>query len=90
MIRIEYKFYMKWMLASHNIAKCLSFKQLDSNTFNITLGYSYNFVQMNWLAQTVSGRNIGQNQKLVSRFFENQTFCRLLIAVSLKMYSKFG
>ena len=35
-----------------------------------------------------SVRNKGQ--KLVGRFFENQTFCRLLIAVPLKMYSKFG
>ena len=35
-----------------------------------------------------SGRNKGQ--KLVGRFFENQTFCKLLIAVPLKMYSKFG
>ena len=35
-----------------------------------------------------SGRN--KDQKLVSRFLENPTFCRLLIAVPLKMYSKFG
>ena len=35
-----------------------------------------------------SGRN--KDQKLVGRFSENQTFCRLLIAVLLKMYSKFG
>ena len=35
-----------------------------------------------------SGRN--KDQKLVGRFLENQTFCRLLIAVPLKMYSKFG
>ena len=34
------------------------------------------------------GRNKGQ--KLVGLFFENQVFCRLLIAVPLKMYSKFG
>ena len=36
----------------------------------------------------VSGRN--KDQKLVCRFSENQTFYRLLIAVPLKMYSKFG
>ena len=36
----------------------------------------------------LSRRNKGQ--KLVSRYFENQTFCRLLIVVPLKMYSKFG
>ena len=35
-----------------------------------------------------SVRNKGQ--KLVSCFLENQTFCRFLIAVPLKMYSKFG
>ena len=35
-----------------------------------------------------SGRNKGQ--KLVGRFFEDRTFCRLLIAIPLKMYSKFG
>jgi len=33
-----------------------------------------------------SGRNKGQ--KLVGRFFEYRTFCRLLIAIPLKMYSK--
>ena len=36
---------------------------------------------------TDSGRN--KDQKLVGRFLEYRTFCRLLVAVSLKMYSKF-
>ena len=27
--------------------------------------------------------------KLVGRFLENQTFCRFLVGVPLKMYSKF-
>ena len=35
-----------------------------------------------------SGRN--KNQKLVCCFLENWTFCILLIAVPLKIYSKFG
>jgi len=35
-----------------------------------------------------SGRNKGQ--KLVSHFFDDRTFCRLLIAIPLKMYSKIG
>ena len=35
-----------------------------------------------------SGRNKGQ--KLVAIFFEDRTFCRLLIAFPLKMYGKFG
>ena len=35
-----------------------------------------------------SGRN--KDQKLVSRFLEKLTFYRLLIAVPLKMYSKYG
>ena len=39
------------------------------------------------MASLYSGRNKGQ--KLVGRFFKNQTFCRLLRAVPLKMYSKF-
>ena len=33
---------------------------------------------------------IRKDQKLVGRFLENQTFCRFLIAVLLKVYSKFG
>ena len=36
----------------------------------------------------ISGRNKGQ--KLVGHFLENWTFCGFLIAVLLKMYSKFG
>ena len=35
-----------------------------------------------------NGRN--KDQKLVSHFFENRIFCRVLIVVSLKVYSKFG
>jgi len=35
-----------------------------------------------------SGMNKGK--KLVGRFFEDRTFCRLLTAISLKMYSKIG
>ena len=36
---------------------------------------------------TFYGRNKGQNLLAI---FENMTFCRLLISVPLKMYSKFG
>ena len=40
------------------------------------------------LRYSLSGRN--KDQKLVGHFLENPTFCRLLIAVPLKMYSKHG
>jgi len=35
-----------------------------------------------------NGRNKGQ--KLVSHFFEDRKFCRLLITIPLKMYSEIG
>ena len=35
-----------------------------------------------------SGRN--KDLKLVGHIIENRTFCRLLIAVPLKIYSRFG
>ena len=41
-----------------------------------------------WVIFSGSGRN--KSQKLVSRFFEDGTFCGLLMAFPLKMYSKFG
>jgi len=40
------------------------------------------------LTTSLSGRNKGQ--KFVGHFFEDRTFCRLLIAIPLKMYSKIG
>ena len=46
-----------------------------------------NVIKVNTYA-IYSARN--KDQKLVSRFFENRIFCRLLIAVPLKMNRKFG
>jgi len=40
------------------------------------------------LVSNFSGRSKGQ--KLVGCFFEDRTFCRLLIAIPLKIYSKIG
>jgi len=39
-------------------------------------------------AAMCSGGN--KNQKLVSCFFEDRTFCKVLITIPLKMYSKIG
>jgi len=44
--------------------------------------------KVSFLVNTCSGSNKGQ--KLVGCFCEDRTFCRLLIIIPLKMYSKIG
>ena len=73
------------MTASYSPAlfvKILFSKSMIANFFEIFI------FKITMYVYQCSGRN--KDLKLVGRIFENRTFCRLLIAIPLKMYSRFG
>ena len=72
---------------NHEYSQCLTIVtalfllSLRPNMYILIITYVATYIN-------ISGRN--KDQKLVGRFLENQTFCRFLIAVPLKMHSKFS